>query len=87
MPKRNLIAGMEMLLERGELQIARGAREAGSLVRELLDMQSTARPTGKVRIGADGGGEHDDPVIAVALACWRVQKEKPGLGGVRLLGI
>jgi len=86
-PKRNLIAGIEMLLERGELQIARGAREAGSLARELLDVKATMRSTGRVRIGADGGGEHDDLVIAVALACWRVQQRTSGIRSVRLVGI
>jgi hypothetical protein len=38
-PKRDLVAGVQMLLERGELRIAKGMREAGPLVKELLDMR------------------------------------------------
>jgi hypothetical protein len=42
---------------------------------------------GRVRLGADGFGEHDDLVIAVALSCWRAQRPQIGLGTSRLPGI
>ena len=29
-----------------------------------------------MRMGADGGGEHDDLVIALALACWRAKGQR-----------
>jgi hypothetical protein len=48
--------------------------EAGSLVRELLDIRITMAGNGRVRLSADGFGEHDDLVIAVALSCWRAKK-------------
>jgi hypothetical protein len=87
-PKRDLVAGVQMLLERGELRIARELKEAGPLVRELLDIRATAKATGRVRIGADGGGEHDDLAIALALACWRAQRARGGIsGGGRLPGM
>jgi len=54
-PKRDLIAGVQVLLDREELKIARRLREAGALVRELLDMRMTMAGTGRVRFGADGG--------------------------------
>jgi hypothetical protein len=41
---------------------------------------------GKVRMGADGYGEHDDLVIALALACWRARRRENGFGGGRLPG-
>lgn len=75
-PKRDLIAGMQLALEKGELRIAGRMKEAGSLVRELIAM----------RVG-DDGEEHDDLVIAVALACWRARPRKSVFGAGRLPGI
>jgi hypothetical protein len=45
-------------------------------VRELLDMQATLGGNGRVRMGADGYGQHDDLVIALALACWKGRMTK-----------
>jgi hypothetical protein len=73
-PKRDLIGGVQVLLEKGELRIARELREAGALMRELLDVRMTMAGSGRVRLGADGFGEHDDLVIALALACWRAKR-------------
>jgi hypothetical protein len=84
-PKQDLIAGVQVLLEARQLRIARELREAGALVRELMDIQGTARTSGKVRLGADGCGEHDDLAIALALACWRAGRGRTGVGGDRRL--
>ena len=86
-PKRDLIGGLQILLEKGELRIAKGLREAGSLVRELVDMRGTRRASGRVRLGADGAGEHDDLVMATALACWVAERPTNGFGVRRLPGI
>ena len=86
-PKRDLIAGVQVLLEQGELRIARDLREAGALVRELLDVRITMAGGGRIRLGADGFGEHDDLVIALALACWRAKRKQIGFGTRRLPGI
>ena len=42
---------------------------------------------GRLRIGADGSGEHDDLAIALALACWRARRPMNGYGRHRLPGI
>jgi len=85
-PKRDLIAGVQVLLERGELKIARGLRDSWALVKELLDVRlSSSAATGRVRMGADGGGEHDDPVIALALGCWRASRRTNGFGSGRIV--
>jgi hypothetical protein len=86
-PKRDLIAHVQVLLERDELRIARRMPDVGSLVRELLDMQSTTTSSGHRRLGADGYGQHDDLVIAVALACWRARKPQIGHGLAPLPGV
>ena len=74
-PKRDLIAGVQVLLEQGELRIARDLPEAGALVRELLNVRMTISGSGRVHLGADGAGEHDDLVIALALACWMAKRK------------
>ncbi len=86
-PKRDLLAVVQLMLERGELRIAKGLRELGALVRELTDVRSTAGVGGRVRLGADACGEHDDLVIALALACWRAKRAQIGFGVGRLTGI
>jgi hypothetical protein len=70
-PKQDLIAGVQMALERRELRIAKQMRESGTLKRELLDVRMSRRESGYVRVGADGYGQHDDLVIALALAVGR----------------
>jgi Terminase RNaseH-like domain len=86
-PKQDLIAGVQMAMENGELRVARRLGEAGALVKEMLNVRITAGlAMGKVRIGADGHGEHDDLVIALALACWRARRRENGFGGQRLPG-
>ena len=86
-PKRDLIAGVQVLLERGELRIARDLRGARMLLRELMDVQARAKGNGGTRVGADGHGEHDDLVIALALACWKAKRTRALFGAVRLPGI
>ena len=73
-PKQDLIAELQLALDSQELKIAARMREAGTLTRELLDMRMHQRQTGYVRYGADGTGQHDDLVIALALAVWRARR-------------
>jgi hypothetical protein len=87
-PKRDLIAGLQLALEKSELKIARRMKEAGTLVRELVDVRATASlGLGKVKIGANGSGQHDDLVLALALACWRAARKEIGWSSQRLPGI
>ncbi len=71
-----MLAGLEVLLEAGELKICRRLREAERLVRELEAMRLTG-----------GGGEHDDLAFAVALAVWRARRAENGFGTERLPGV
>ena len=83
-PKLDLMAGLQGLLERKELGIARGMRWADMLVKELMNVKVGMRESGRVRVGAEGGGEHDDLVIAVALACWSARRMAARERGPRL---
>ncbi|HUQ94672.1 MAG TPA: hypothetical protein VM120_23530 [Bryobacteraceae bacterium] len=86
-PKRDLLNGLQVLIERKELRIAKRLRESRALVKELIGMRMNQRPSGVPRFGADGSGEHDDLVLALALVCWQAMRPKNGFGGQRLPGI
>jgi hypothetical protein len=86
-PKKDLLMNLLVLLEAGELRIPRKLREAGALIRELNHVEVRHRPGGSLGMGAEGAGEHDDLVIAVALACWRGTRKENTFGTQRLPGI
>ena len=69
-PRQDLLSGVQVLLERGELKIARRMKEAGTLVRELESMRT--------RLGGGGSSseQHDDLALAVALACWQAGRRQ-----------
>ena len=75
-PRNDLLAGLEVLLDAGELKISRRLSEAERLVRELENLQVEGR-----------GCEHDDLVFAVALAAWRAGRAENGFGSQRLPGL
>jgi hypothetical protein len=75
-PKRDLLASLQLPLEHGQLKLAPGLKLMANLIREFTDFRSTTNSSGHVRLGADGSGEHDDIVIAIALACWRAQRRE-----------
>jgi hypothetical protein len=83
-PRGDLLAGLEVLLEAGELKISRRLREAERLVKELEAMQLGSQNQSRNK---SGGGEHDDLVFAVALAVWRARRAENRFGDRRLPGI
>jgi phage FluMu gp28-like protein len=68
-PKRDLMTGLRLTLENGDLKIARRMKESGALCRELTDVRISG-----AHIGAEGAGRHDDLVIALALALWQARR-------------
>jgi hypothetical protein len=81
-PKRDLIVGLQVLLQRGALQIAAGMAFGGVLVEEMAAMRVRQTAKGHEQFGAWREGEHDDLVFAVALAHWGAKK----IGGLRVSG-
>jgi hypothetical protein len=73
-PKRELIVGLEVLLEQGGLLIAEGMREGAALVNEMAEMRVKRTGSARERYGVWRAGEHDDLVLAVALACWGLRR-------------
>ena len=80
-PKRDLIVGLQVLLQRGRLQVASGMREWPALVRELGEMRVKVSGAGREQFAVWRDGEHDDLVLAVALACWAAGRANPESGG------
>jgi hypothetical protein len=76
-PKRDLIVGLQLLLQRKALQIAAGMQFGPVLAREMAEMRVKITPSGNEQYGVWREGEHDDLVLAVALACWGARKAWP----------
>ncbi len=70
-PKRILIRSLVAAVEGGWLMVARGLRHAKALTLELQAFERRVNVRGHDRY--EGAGEHDDLVIAVALACWWIE--------------
>jgi len=76
-PKRDLIVGLQVLLQQGCLQIAGGLRYGPALAAEMAAMEVKVSSAGREQFGAWREGTHDDLVFAVALACWGARKVCP----------
>ncbi len=74
-PKKVLLRPLVAATESGRLKVAKGLREAEAFQREFLAFQR--RITERGHDVFEGVGEHDDLVIAVALACWWPTARKP----------
>jgi hypothetical protein len=77
-PKRDLIVGLQVMLQAGELQIAEGMPGTAELLAEMASMRVRITDSGREQFGAWREGAHDDLVLAVALACWGVRRDFPG---------
>jgi hypothetical protein len=79
-PKRDLITGLQVLLQGGKLKIAAGIPQGAMLAAEMGEMRVRVTEAGNVQYGAWREGSHDDLVLAVALACWGARKMYPWEG-------
>jgi len=70
-PKRDLVSAVQVLLQTSRLKVAASLPEAETLRRELLNFRVKIDP----RTAHDSyehwrEGDHDDLVLATAMACW-----------------
>ena len=90
-PKKELVTCLQVVLQGRRLRIARGLHEADVLVRELQQFQVKITQAANETFGVWREGQHDDLVLAVALACWWAERNPPlgegafGGGGDSLL--
>jgi hypothetical protein len=76
-PKRDLILGLQLLLQRRGLQIAAALPFARKFVEEMEAVEVRVSAAGNEQYAAWREGTHDDLVFAVALAYWSAQKAYP----------
>ena len=70
-PKRDLVGIVQVLLQERRLRIAQALPEARTLQQELLNFKVKIDPlTAHDSYSAWREGQHDDLVLALALACW-----------------
>ncbi len=74
-PKKALLRPLVAAMDVGRLKVAKGLPEAETLQVELQAFQRCITERGNNAF--QGVGEHDDLVIAVALACWWPTARKP----------
>ncbi len=80
-PKRNLIAGLQAMVQMRTLRIPRGLPGAGELVKEMLGMRMSITLNRHETYGAWREGDHDDLVLALALAVWKANLPNPPFHG------
>jgi hypothetical protein len=77
-PKRDLVAVVAVLLQARRLKIADALPDAPTLVHELANFRLTIDPrTAHDSYAAWREQDHDDLVLAVALACWWGETHQP----------
>ncbi len=70
-PKRNLVAAAQVLLQNGRLKIAESLPDAQTLKQELLNFRQKIDPkTAHDSYEHWREDDHDDLVLATTLACW-----------------
>lgn len=79
-PKRELVTTLQVALQAKRLWIAEGIPLADVLVREFRGFRVKIGQSGHARFGNDVGAwreaEHDDLVLATALAVWTLERRR-----------
>jgi hypothetical protein len=76
-PKKELITALQVVMQGRRLQIARSLPDAAALVRELQQFQVKITAAANETFGVWRDGQHDDLVLALALACWWSERTPP----------
>jgi hypothetical protein len=79
-PKRDLVASVQVLLDQGRLTMAAGMPRLKTLMNELMSMRVRLTREGNEQFGAWREGEHDDLALALAMACWRAKGDERVVG-------
>jgi hypothetical protein len=73
-PKNDLVSNLLLLFQQRRILIAASLHHAETLIRELETMRMRITASGNDQYGAYGEGEHDDLVLALALALWYAER-------------
>ncbi len=69
-PKKDLVSALQVVLQAGRLKIARGLQHAATLTKELSTFRVKITKAANETFEAWRDGDHDDLVLAVAMAVW-----------------
>ena len=69
-PKRDLITNLQVLLQGKQLKVAKALPDAALLVEEMQAMEVRVSESGREQMACWREKEHDDLVLATAMACW-----------------
>lgn len=78
-PKKELVSCVQVLLGTGRLEVAPGLRHAATLIHELKNFSYKIRDTGNVSLEAWREKDHDDLVLALAMAAWHGERGRQEL--------
>jgi hypothetical protein len=81
-PKKELVTSLQVVMQARRMQIARLLPDASLLVRELQNFQVKITTAANETFGAWRNGQHDDLVLAMALACWWGERNPPAYEGM-----
>jgi hypothetical protein len=73
-PKNDLICNLILLFQQRRIRVAASLHHAETLMRELEAMRMRITASGNDQYGAYGEGEHDDLILALALALWYAER-------------
>ncbi len=77
-PKKDLVTCLQLLLQGRRLKVAKGLPDADLLSREMQNFRMKNVPlSGSDPMIAWREGQHDDLVLAMALACWWAERYPP----------
>ena len=74
MPKRELVSNLAIQFQSERLKIAKALPEAAQLVEELQNFKMKITLAGNDTYEAWRESDHDDLVLAAAMACWYGEK-------------
>ncbi len=79
-PKRDLIAQAQVLLQNRRLKVVPSLAEAATLTQELTNFRYKISASGHDTYEAWREGDHDDLVLALALAVWQINENYVEMG-------
>jgi len=75
-PKRDLVGALMVHFQNDELKIARTLAESHTLSEELQNFRVKINTRGHDSYEAWREGDHDDLVLATAIACWMIREDE-----------
>jgi hypothetical protein len=80
-PKKELVSALQVPLQTRRFAIAQGLPDAGTLAKELANFRVKITAAANETFGAWREGQHDDLLLAVAMAVWLAERLYPAGGG------